>query len=142
MSVNQRARRGAASSLRRMRTLLIFAAILMAAALPAVAIASRAPSKDERAQLRKAVTSSKLVQRSVRKGKFQLVKPRIADGGKWAKAGIVPTNTYSDPFNAPKGLFKHSSGAWKLVKVGTTGVGCSKPKLPRSVRKDLKLSCG
>ena len=57
------------------------------------------------------------------------------------KAGIVPTRTYSDPFNAPKGLFKHKGGAWKLVKYGTSGIGCSKPRLPRSVRKDLKLKC-
>jgi hypothetical protein len=124
-----------------MRTLLIIAAILVAAALPAAAIAAHAPSRSEKVALRKAVTSSKLVSRSVRRGHFELVKPRITDSGKWAKAGVAPTNTYSDPFNAPKGLFKHRSGGWKLVKIGTTGVGCFKPKLPRSVRKELKLKC-
>jgi hypothetical protein len=124
-----------------MRPILILTALLLAAALPAFALASHAPSRSEKKQLRKAVTSSKLVTRSVRKGRFELVKPRIADGGVWAKAGIAPTDTYSDPFNAPKGLFKHSSAGWKLVKVSTTGVGCSKPKLPKSVRKDLKLKC-
>jgi hypothetical protein len=124
-----------------MRTLLIIVAVLAAAALPAVAIASRAPSHGEKVQLRKAVTSSNLVSRSVRKGHFQLVKPRIADGGKWAKAGVAPTNTYSDPFNAPKGLFKHGRGGWKLVKIGTTGIGCYKPRLSRALRKDLKLRC-
>jgi hypothetical protein len=122
--------------------MLTLSAILLAAAIPAAALAAHAPSRSEKVALRKAVTSSKLVQRSVRKGHFELVKPRITDSGKWAKAGIAPTNTYSDPFNAPKGLFKHGGGGWKLVKVGTTGVGCSKPKLPRSVRKELKLSCG
>jgi hypothetical protein len=121
--------------------MLIITALLLAAALPAIALASRAPSHAEKAQLRKAVTSSKLVQRSVRKGHFQLVKPRISDSGGWAKGGIAPTNTYSDPFNAPKGLFKHSGSGWKLVKVGN-GVGCSKPRLPKSVRTDLKLKCG
>ncbi len=60
--------------------------------------------------------------------------------GSWAKAGVAPTNTYSDPFNAPKGLFKHGSGGWKLVKIGQGGIGCHKPKLPRSVRKELKLT--
>jgi type II secretory pathway pseudopilin PulG len=130
------------STLRRMRTLLIVVAILAAAALPAVAIAAHAPSRSEKQQLRAAVKASKLVQRSVRRGHFELVKPRIADSGKWAKAGVAPTNTYSDPFNAPKGLFKHGSGGWKLVKIGTTGIGCFKPKLPRSVRRELKLSCG
>ncbi|MEA2419680.1 MAG: hypothetical protein QOE60_1886 [Thermoleophilaceae bacterium] len=122
--------------------MLTIAALALAAAVPTVALASQVPSRDERVQLRKAVTSSNLVQRSVRKGRFQLVKPRIADGGRWAKAGIAPTNAYSDPFNAPKGLFKHSASGWKLVKVGASGVGCSKPRLSRSVRKDLKLRCG
>jgi hypothetical protein len=122
--------------------MLTIAALLLAAALPAVALASRAPSHDERTQLRHAVQGSKLVQRSVRRGHFQLVKPRISDSGRWAKAGIAPTNTYSDPFNAPKGLFKHHKGGWKLITVGTSGVGCSKPRLPRSVRQDLKLKCG
>jgi type II secretory pathway pseudopilin PulG len=125
-----------------MRTLLIVVAILAAAALPAVAIAAHAPSRSEKQQLRAAVKGSKLVQRSVRRGHFELVKPRISDSGKWAKAGVAPTNTYSDPFNAPKGLFKHGHGGWKLVKIGTTGIGCFKPKLSRSVRKELKLSCG
>jgi hypothetical protein len=129
------------STLRRMRTLLITAAVLVAAALPAAALASRAPSHSEKVQLRKAVTSSKLVKRSVRKGHFQLIKPRIADGGKWARAGVAPTNVYIDPFNAPKGLFKHGRGGWKLVKIGQTGIGCHKPRLSRSVRKDLKLRC-
>jgi hypothetical protein len=130
------------STLRRMRTLLIIAAVLTAAALPAVALASEKPTRDQRVELRKAVKASNLVARSVRRGHFELVKPRIAEGGNWAKAGIAPTNTYSDPFNAPKGLFKHVSGGWKLVKVSTSGVGCSKPRLPRSVRKDLGLRCG
>ena len=120
---------------------LTILALLLAAAIPAVALASRAPSHDERKQLRTAVTSSKLVQRSVRRGHFNLIKPRVADGGRWAKAGIAPSNGYSDPFNAPKGLFKHRSGGWKLVKLGTTGVGCAKPRLSRSVRQDLKLKC-
>lgn len=122
--------------------MLTIAALALAVALPAVALGSHAPSRGERVELRKAVTSSTLVQRSIRRGHFQLVKPRIADGGRWAKAGIAPTRTYSDPFNAPKGLFKHKSAGWKLVKYGTSGVGCSKPRLPRSVRRDLKLKCG
>jgi len=125
-----------------MRTLLSIAALLMAAALPAVATAARAPSHDERAQLRQAVKNSDLVGRAYHRGRFELVKPRVTDSGRWAKAGIVRTDTYSDPFNAPKGLFKHRAGGWKLVKFGTSGVGCSKPRLPRSVRQELRLKCG
>jgi hypothetical protein len=125
-----------------MRTLLSIAAVLMAAALPAVAIASRAPSHDERAQLRQAVKSSNLVGRPYHRGRFALAKPRVTDSGRWAKASIVRNDTYTDPFNAPKGLFKHKAGGWKLVKFGTSGVGCSKPRLSRSVRRELKLKCG
>jgi hypothetical protein len=125
-----------------MRTLLIITAILAVAALPAVAVSSTVPTKSQRAELKNAVKGSKLVPRHVRRGGFKLVKPRISESGRWAKAGIVPTDTYSDPFNAPKGLFKHKSGGWKLVKYGTSRIGCSKPRLPRGVRKDLKLRCG
>jgi|RhiMethySRZTD1v2_1073278.scaffolds.fasta_scaffold665186_3 hypothetical protein len=133
--------RAAFSTLRRMRTLLSIAAVLMAAALPAVAIASRAPSHDERAQLRQAVKTSNLVGRSFHRGHFKLAKPRISDSGRWAKAGIR-TETYSDPFNAPKALFKHNARGWKLVKLGTSGVGCKKPRLSQSLRKELGLRCG
>jgi hypothetical protein len=125
-----------------MRSTLIVIALVAATALPALALASEVPSRSEKQELRSAVKGSKLVERSVRRGNFRLLKPRIADGGGWAKAGIVPTRTYSDPFNAPKGLFKHGAKGWKLVKYGTSGVGCKKPRLPRAVRQDLKLRCG
>jgi hypothetical protein len=124
-----------------MRTLFIIAAALLAVALPAVALASRAPTRSERVELRKAVKSSKLVAKAIRKGHFKLSKPRISTKGPWAKAGIVPTGTYSDPFDPTRGLFKRSRGHWKLKVVGSAGVGCSKPRLPRAVRKDLKLRC-
>ena len=124
-----------------MRTSFIIAAALLAVALPAVALASRTPSHSERVQLRKAVTGSKLVPKAVRRGHFKLAKPRISTEGPWAKAGIVPTGTYSDPFDPTRGLFKRSHGHWKLKVVGSSGVGCSKPRLPRAVRKDLKIRC-
>ncbi|MEA2361987.1 MAG: hypothetical protein QOD71_1132 [Thermoleophilaceae bacterium] len=124
-----------------MRPLLIISAVLLAAALPAAALASRAPSRDERAQLRQAVKSSELVPRAVRRGHFELSKPRISTEGPWARAAIVPTGAYSDPFDPSRGLFKHGRKGWRLVTVGTSGIGCSKPRLPRAVRKDLKLRC-
>jgi hypothetical protein len=122
--------------------MLLIAGLLIAAALPAAALASRAPSSHERTQLRKAVTASKLVPPSVRRGHFKLVSPRISKSGQWARSGIAPTNSYIDPFGAPKGLFKHRGKGWRLVDIGTSGVGCSKPRLPRAVRKDLQLRCG
>ena len=125
-----------------MRTLFIIAAALLAVALPATAMASRAASHSEKKQLRTAVTKSKLVTRSMRHGNFKLLKARISSEGPWAKAFVVPNNTYSDPFNAPRGLFKRKHGSWKLVSVGTRHIGCSNPRAPKSVRTDLKLRCG
>jgi hypothetical protein len=124
-----------------MRTLFIIAAALLAVALPAVALASRTPSRSERVQLREAVKDSKPVGKKLHKGKFKLSKPRISTKGPWAKAGIVPNGTYTDPFDPTLGIFKRKHGHWKLKVIGSSGVGCSKPRLPRSVRKDLKLSC-
>jgi hypothetical protein len=124
-----------------MRTLFIIAAALLAIALPAVALASRTPSHSEKAQLRSAVTGSKLVPKKIRKGNFTLRKSRISTKGPWGKAVIRSSGSYSDPFNPNVGLFKHRHGHWKLVAAGTSGIGCSHPRAPRKVRKDLKLHC-
>ena len=125
-----------------MRKLLIIAAALMVVALPATALASRSATRSEKKQLKSAVTKSKLVTRSVRKGHFKLVKPRVSSAGPWARAYVVPSDTYSDPFNAPRGLFKRKHGTWKLVALSLHRVGCSHPKAPKAVRSDLKLRCG
>lgn len=125
-----------------MRPLLIISLALLAAALPAAALASRAPSHDEKVQLRKAVKSSNKVPRAVRQGHFKLSKTRISTEGPWARAAIIQTGSYVDPFNAPQGILKHGKQGWKLVKVGASGkIGCSKPRLSRAVRQDLKLKC-
>jgi hypothetical protein len=124
-----------------MRTLFIIAAVLLATTLPAVAFASRAATHSEKQQLRSAVKGSKLVPKKIRKGHFTLKSARISTKGPWAKASIIGGGTYSDPFNPNVGLFKKRHGHWKLVSAGTSGVGCSHPKAPKSVRKDLKLHC-
>lgn len=124
-----------------MRTLFTIAAVLLTAALPAVALGSRAPSHSEKQQLRSAVKGSKLVPKKIRKGNFTLKKSRISTKGPWAKAAIISSGVYSDPFDPTIGLFKRSHGHWRLKSAGTSGVGCSHPRAPKSVRKDLKLHC-
>ena len=119
--------------------MLIIAAALLVVALPASALASRSPSRTEKAQLKTAVKSSKKAPRFARKGKFKLSKVRISTKGPWASAVVLKTSGYTDPFKAPRAVFKHGKG-WKLVSYGTKA-GCSKPRLGRGVRKDLKLSC-
>jgi hypothetical protein len=123
-----------------MRTLFIIAAALLAVALPTTALASSAPTHKQRVKLRNAVTGSKLVPKQIRRGHFRLGKPRISSAGPWARGNIL-TENYDDPFNPVVALFKRSHGHWRLKAVGTEGVGCSKPRAPRSVRRDLKLSC-
>jgi hypothetical protein len=123
-----------------MRTLFIIAAALLAVALPATALASRSPSHSERAKLRKAVSSSKLVTKQLRRGHFRLGKPRISTSGPWARGNIL-TENYDDPFNPVVALFKRKHGKWRLKAIGTRGIGCSKPRAPRAVRLDLKLRC-
>jgi hypothetical protein len=125
-----------------MRTLFIIAAAMLAVALPATALASRNATHSEKTQLRKAVTKSNLVTRPYKKGHFKLLRAKISTEGPWARAYVVRNDTYSDPFNAPRGLFKRKHGTWKLVKIGTRGIGCSNPRAPKAVRTDLKLRCG
>lgn len=124
-----------------MRTLFIIAAVLLAAALPAVAVASRTATRSEKQQLRSAVKGSKLVPKRIRQGHFTLKNARISTKGPWAKGAIVASGVYSDPFDPTIGLFKKRHGSWKLVAASNSGVGCSKPRAPRAVRKDLKLRC-
>jgi hypothetical protein len=122
-----------------MRKMLIIAAALLVVAVPATAVASRSATRAEKAALKKAVKSSKKAPRFARKGNFKLAKVRISSKGPWASAIVLRSSGYTDPFKAPRAVFRHGK-SWKLVSYGTKA-GCSKPRLGRGLRKDLKLSC-
>lgn len=114
---------------------------ITAAALPATASADRAAIRAERKELRGAVQRSSLVPKSVRKGQFKLRDARISTRGRWALSEIAPTGAAAKRIDAVMGLFRSSGTTWRLVEVGTAGVGCSKLIVPRDVRRDLGIRC-
>jgi len=45
-------------------------------------------------------------------------------------------------FQAGYGVAHYTKAkGWKAYAVGSSGVGCSHPTVPKAVRKDLKLNC-
>ncbi|MDO8189324.1 hypothetical protein Q5424_24745 [Conexibacter sp. JD483] len=115
--------------------------VATAAALPAVASADRAPIRSERVELRTAVVRSSLVPKSVRNGRFKLVRPRISTRGRWALSTITPVDAGARKLDAVLGLFQSRGSRWRLVEVGTALVGCGKLIVPRDVRRDLGIRC-
>lgn len=114
---------------------------VVAAALPAAASADRAPVRSERVELRGAVVRSSLVPTSVRRGHFKLKHPRISTRGRWALSTIAPTGPAARRLDAVQGLFQRRGSRWRLVGLGTAGVGCGTPTVPRDVRRDLGIRC-
>jgi hypothetical protein len=125
---------------RRTLTLLLTAAALLLV-LPVAASASRAPVRQERLQLREAVKRSGFVPAPVRRGRFELVRPRISTEGRWALSTIQPTGRLRRQLDAVVGLFQFRRGVWRLAQAGTAGVGCGKLIVPRDVRRDLGIRC-
>lgn len=125
----------------RIAPLPLLAVTAAAAALPAVATADRAAIRAERQELRGAVERSSLVPKSIRRGQFKLRDARISTRGRWALSTIAPTGAAARRIDAVMGLFRNRGTTWRLVEVGTAGVGCSKLIVPRDVRRDLGIRC-
>jgi hypothetical protein len=104
----------------------------------AVAVASRAPTSSERTAIVKAVKTSKLTSQvpniTVSNIRVSTVSTpgrryaRVKVAGK--PAGSVDTAT---------GVVRRLRGHWRLIDLGTAGVGCN--TLSARVRADLKLDC-
>lgn len=103
------------------------------------AAASRPASRGTKRGLRGAVRRSRFVAPSVRQGRFRLRRARVSLRARdpWATATIVATGEPLDPALA---VFKKRR-RWKLVDIGTSGVGCRSGTPPRKVRVDLGLRC-
>lgn len=123
------------------RTLPLAVAAGALLSVPSGALADRAAIRSERVELRAAVKQSKLVPKPVRHGSFKLRRARISTEGRWALSNVVPTGGARGSLDAVVGLFQSRASRWRLVQVGTAGVGCGKLIVPRDVRRDLGIRC-
>lgn len=127
---------------RRTRALAAVLAVLaVSLLLAAAASASRAPGHAELVALRSAAVHSKLVPGPVRAGHFKLVGTRISTAGPYASTEIAPTGRYRTLLDAVSAIFQRGTRGWRLVSLGTAGVGCGHPRLPQAVRHDLHIAC-
>jgi hypothetical protein len=113
---------------------VIAGAPLVAAAPPASA--SRAPSAGERAQIVSAIESSE--ETAAVRGRFDVRALQISTvrtpSVRWGRARIVPKpGVQADGATVIVGRFGR---AWKVVDLGTGGVGCW---LEARVRRDLRI---
>jgi hypothetical protein len=119
-----------ASTLRGVRTLLI---CLLCLALPAGALAKRAPTKHERAKISRAAHRS---HKTDFFKCFELDHVKVSTEGPWAGATLRSCESAND---AIFGLFSRRHGRWKLRRMGNGAVGCD--IAPKRVQRDLHLGC-
>jgi hypothetical protein len=87
------------------------------------------------------VKRSPLVPAPIRNGNFRLRGALVSSAGPWAKATLQPTGRFKHRLDAALAVFRRSQPGWRLVALGTAGVGCDHPRLPGRVRRDLHLAC-
>jgi hypothetical protein len=56
-------------------------------------------------------------------------------GRSYGRIVIVP---HDNRLDGATGIVRRFHGHWRLIDIGTAGVGC---RLPRAVRRDLRLDC-
>ncbi|MBA3718655.1 MAG: hypothetical protein H0W87_10570 [Actinobacteria bacterium] len=99
------------------------------------------PDADEAVSITKAFKTTKLAGLNKIACQFDVKGIRVSTvNPSYARGNFVPKPTYRDRFQAGYGVAKYRrSTGWKAISVGSADVGCG--EVPKTVRKDLKLTC-
>jgi len=118
--------------------LVLIAALAVLTLGSGLAAASRAPSSGERAAIVKAVKSSQLTDQV----------PHVDVSGTRVSTVSTPGRRYArvkvsgrpaGSVDTATGIVRRLRGHWRLIDLGTAGVGCR--TAPAHVRADLELDC-
>lgn len=124
----------------RITTALTLALVALLAAGGGWAAASRTPSRGERAAIVRSVTASRLLD-ALPRGSFDVTRIRISTvrtpGRLYGRVRIVTHPAAQS--DLPTGIVRRLRGHWRLINLGTSGVGCG---LPARVRTDLGVADG
>ncbi len=125
------------------RITLSLVVLVLVGSLAGAALASRKPDHDEAVAITKAFKTTKMAGLNKIAYQFNVVKIRVSTvNPSYARGNFVPKPKYRKVFQAGYGVAKYSRArGWKALSVGSADVGCSKPTVPKAVRKDLKLAC-
>jgi hypothetical protein len=126
-----------------MRITLSLVVLALAGTLAAVALASRKPDADEAVAITKAFKTTTKAGLNRLAKQFNVVNIRVSTvNPRYARGSFVAKPKYRKVFQAGYGVAKYSKATgWRAYAVGSSGVGCGKPTVPKAVRKDLKLNC-
>jgi len=115
--------------------------VLVAASLTTVALASRKPDHDEAVKITTAFKTTTKAGLNKIAYQFNVVNIRVSTvNPSYSRANINAKPKYRTTFQNAYGVAKFSKArGWKVIDVGSSMVGCG--KVPKAVRKDLKLLC-
>jgi hypothetical protein len=123
--------------MRRLGTSCGIAALALAAA-GGVAQAAHEPTFAQRKIIVRTVHDSKLTG-AVSDDRYDVRHIALSDvrtpGRLYGRIVIVP---HDNRLDGATGVVRRFHGHWRLIDLGTAGVGC---RLPRAVRRDLRLDC-
>jgi hypothetical protein len=106
--------------------------------MPAVTDAARSSTRAEHRAIAGAAKGSPYT-RSV-EGKFLVRRVAVSTRGPWARASLIPKPRYVKTVQGELATFHRARGEWKLLDLGSDGVGCN-VGMPPAVRQDLKIVC-